>query len=312
MTMKSTTMQRMPKVLRKGFTLAELLVAMAITLVLISVTVQITGTALDAWRGAQGEIRASKQAQVMLSTMATDLRGIVLKSNTRGEWLRITSSRSEIGPDGQASPNPTRISFFTSALDRYQGATGGRDGDKGGNVSLVQYELAYGDPIFGESSNTNLETFVMYRSLVNPDETFESYLGRDNLNRGSGGAGATGLSRVPDYLCEGIYEFTVMVTIDYLDQNNVLQVEQIPVIGAGTGSAAKDLAFRDGKIVKDGSDRNDFAQGRIRSIDISATVLTEEGLRILKNRRFSTGQQQADFINEHTHQFSQSVSIPQP
>ncbi|MDB4620218.1 prepilin-type N-terminal cleavage/methylation domain-containing protein, partial [Akkermansiaceae bacterium] len=54
---------------KKGFTLAELLVAMAITVVLVSLTVVITGSALDAWRGARNEIRAARQAKIMLDAL---------------------------------------------------------------------------------------------------------------------------------------------------------------------------------------------------------------------------------------------------
>lgn len=296
--------------LRRAFTLAELLVAMAITLVLISVTVTITATALDAWRAARGELRAAQQAQIMLSTLASDLRGMVVKNNTAGEWFRIRSERAQIGPAGDTSPNPTRMYFFTSALDRYNGSVGGQNGDQGGSVAMVQYELAYGDPIFGEQENTNLNTFVMYRSLIDPDETFRSFIGRDDLTRGAGGGGVAGRARVGDYLCDGIYEFTVTATIEYRDDDNEIVTEKVPVIASGTGRAVRDFAIRDGKILKDQSDRSEVANGRIRSFDIGITVLTEEGLRILKNRRFSDDRQKAIFLNEHTHQFSQSVAIP--
>ena len=56
----------------KGFTLAELMVAMSITLVLVLLTLQITGTAIDAWKAARTEIRAAGQAKVMLNAQGRD------------------------------------------------------------------------------------------------------------------------------------------------------------------------------------------------------------------------------------------------
>ena len=45
----------------KGFTLIELMVAMAITTVIVTVLVSITGVALDTWQRGRAEIRASRQ-----------------------------------------------------------------------------------------------------------------------------------------------------------------------------------------------------------------------------------------------------------
>ncbi|MDB4127797.1 type II secretion system GspH family protein, partial [bacterium] len=72
----------------KGFTLAELLVAMTITIVLVSLTVVITGSAIDAWRGARTEIRAAGQAKVMLNSLGRDLESMVYRQgNNNSQWL---------------------------------------------------------------------------------------------------------------------------------------------------------------------------------------------------------------------------------
>ena len=45
---------------RRGFTLMELMVAMAITTIIVTVLVSITSIALDTWNRSRTELRASR------------------------------------------------------------------------------------------------------------------------------------------------------------------------------------------------------------------------------------------------------------
>lgn len=71
----------------KGFTLIELMVAMAITTVIVTVLVSITGIAIDTWQRGRAEIRASRQAKSMLDTMAKDFESLVSRRGNNFEWL---------------------------------------------------------------------------------------------------------------------------------------------------------------------------------------------------------------------------------
>ena len=52
---------------RRGFTLAELMVAMGITVLLLTLLVSVTGVALDGWRLSRNKVRASRQAKAALT-----------------------------------------------------------------------------------------------------------------------------------------------------------------------------------------------------------------------------------------------------
>jgi len=56
--------------------------------------------------------------------------------------------------------------FLTAAIDRYDG-----DISQPGDISCVQYEIAYQNPISGRADNDQTDTFVLYRKLYNPGPT---------------------------------------------------------------------------------------------------------------------------------------------
>ncbi len=310
--MKSQTQSRKTS---KGFTLAELLVAMAITVVLVTITVSLTATALDTWRGARNEVRASRQAKALLDSLSRDLESLVVRQGgNNAEWLRVISEQDDIGPEGEPAANATRLVFFTSAPDRYNGNVGDSNDDKGGDVSLVGYQLEYGDPIFGETENVNASTFVLYRDLVDPDVTFQRYLGAEDLDeayrRDSGGGGARGTAE--DYLCENIYEMTITFVIEYLE-NDELTTVRLPVMSTSlAGSSLRDFAITGTGIKTNSSSNSPFASGRIISVDLSATVLSDTGLRTLKNTTFPTAERKSRFLAQNSYQYTKSVRIPQP
>ena len=68
---------------RRGFTLMELMVAMAITTIIVTVLVSITSLALDTWNRSRAELRASRQAKTMIDTMSRDFESLVVR---RGKY----------------------------------------------------------------------------------------------------------------------------------------------------------------------------------------------------------------------------------
>ena len=126
----------------RGFTLIELMVAMAITTVIVTVLVSITGVALDTWQRGRAEIRASRQAKSMLDTMAKDFESLVSRRGNNFEWLYSKVDTELPGPTANVSSNAAELIFFTAATDRYFGEIG-TDKDLGGDVSCVGYKLEY-------------------------------------------------------------------------------------------------------------------------------------------------------------------------
>ena len=121
---------------RKGFTLVELLVAMAITSIIVVVLISVTSMALDTWNRSRSELRAARQGKALIDTMARDFESMVVRSGNNFEWLYANVAIPATGPNGNLSPNASELIFFNGATDRYNGGVG-TPTDLGGDVSCV-------------------------------------------------------------------------------------------------------------------------------------------------------------------------------
>lgn len=313
---------RISKRCRKGFTLAELLVAMSITLVLTLLTLLITGTAIDTWKAARTEIRAAGQAKVMLNALGRDLESMVSRlGNNDSQWLIATTTPEGIGPEGQESPNAARLTFFTSASDRYNGNAGSRErlsngnegnrnADQGGDVSAVSYQLDFVDPVFG-NPNQRFSTFVLYRNLLDPNETYNgSLMGRQNLEPAfDASAGANDLA---DLMCENVYEFTVTFVVAYRDTVGTNRTTKITVMSSDRGQqTVRNFAVNGTGLAPNLNTRSEFVGGRITSVEIAITVLSDEGVAVLKRNPFQSPAASTRFIEQNSFRYTRSVTIPQ-
>ena len=154
--MKTNSISR---AIRKGFTLVELLVALAITAIIVSMLVTITATALEGYATSRNVVKASREAKAACDQLARDLESLVVRSGNDFQWLWASTESSPPGPNGGQSPNASRLVFFTAATDRYNGALNTPQ-DNGGDVSTVGYRLLFRDPV----SDSNNDTFASYGS----------------------------------------------------------------------------------------------------------------------------------------------------
>lgn len=310
-----------PEKRNNGFTLAELLVAMTITIVLVSLTVVITGSAIDAWKGARTEIRAAGQAKIMLNSIGRDLESMVFRQgNNDSQWLIASSKSEDIGPQDQPSPNAARLTFFTAASDRYNGNAGSREkiqgdstidraADKGGDVSAVSYQLDFADPVWGDPSD-NFATFVLYRKLLDPDETYAGVTGTKDLEQTFDTRG--GQNDLADLMCENVYEFTVTFVVAYRDNNGNNKTVKVPVMSTNAGKeVVKSFAINGTGLAPNENTKSEYVGGRISAVELSITVLSDEGIAILKKSPFKSPQDKNKFIEEKGFRYTRSVSIPQ-
>ena len=115
------TISLIPRRPARGFTLAELMVAMAITVILLTLLVSVTGVALDGWRVSRNKVRASRQAKAALEQMSRDFEAMILRTGTNFEWLYTETDQDPPGPRDNESTNAARILMFSAATDRYEG-----------------------------------------------------------------------------------------------------------------------------------------------------------------------------------------------
>ncbi len=297
---------------KRGFTLMELMVAMAITTIIVTVLVSITSIALDTWNRSRAELRASRQAKSMVDSMARDFEALVTRRGNTSEWLSAVSAQTPPG-DRLVSTSASKLIFFTAATDRYNGELGNVPTNLGGDVSCVAYELGYKDPIDGVSGD--FETFILNRKLVDPKETFDKLLGKDNLETAFGSV--TGSLNDPiNFVCENIFQFTITFHVQVTQTvGAVTTVINVPItVGqSSSGQITKEFRINGNGVVADIAGGSIVADqlkaGRVTAVEVSLTVITDFGIDQLRTRNFS-GNQQAEFLAKNSYQYTKVVQLP--
>ncbi len=300
----------------RGFTLIELLVAMAITTIIVTVLVSITALSLDTWNRSRSEIRAARQGKAMIDSMAQDLESLVLRKGNNFEWLNAQSKPIE-GPKGEDNPNAVEIFFFSAATDRYNGQIGVTDVDKGGDVSSIAYQLRYKDPIPNGTSD-KAKTFVLYRKIVNPDRTFTSLLGQNKLDTAFvtlTGTGDDAVEAVENFVCENVYQFTVTFHVEttVLDASNKPVTKVVPISVGQDAKQAKEFFITGNGITSTYTGdltADQLKSGRITTVEVSLTVITDFGLSQMRNRTFSSPEDFDEFIGKNSYQYSKMIAVP--
>lgn len=299
---------------RKGFTLAELMVAMGITVILLSLLVSVTGVALDGWRVSRNKVRAARQAKAALDQLSKDFESIVIRGGNNYEWFYTESNDDPPGPTTSKSPNAADIIMLTAATDRYNGDIGGNS-DFGGDVSAVGYSLFYKDPILGREG-TDYDVFALYRKLVNPNETYETLLAENDLQAAFERNYGDTIDESANFVCENIYEMSVIFLIEYtvpqLRSSPLTKIARVPVLATGGGDVAGNFRQLGSTIEVDGSDAEDYSKGRIIGVDLSLTVLTDGGIATLRRSKNLRDKALDRFIQKNSYRYTKTVLVPQP
>jgi prepilin-type N-terminal cleavage/methylation domain-containing protein len=299
-----------------GFTLVELLVSMVITTIIVTILVTVTVTSMDIWNRSRGEVRASLHAKAMVDSMAADFESMVVRRGNDFQWLYSEYAIPTGGPNGNLSPSALDLIFFSAATDRYDGKIGDPLLDKGGDISGIGYKLVYKDPI-GETSNDKYKTFVLYRKIVNPDETFKNLLGQLNLKTAFTPYSSGGVNSVEakeNFVCENVYQFAVKFHVEV-----TIPDPAAPTTKTITSSTS--VSLKDGeKFIITGNGltsppglpavtADQLAAGRINAVEISLTVLTDAAVKQMRGRIFKD-EQLSDFIAANSYQYSKLIPVP--
>lgn len=291
---------------RSAFTLVELLVALGITAIIVSMLVTISATALTGYSASRNQVKAAREAKSAFDQITRDLESLVFRSGEDFDWMWVSSDDTPPGPANNQSPSASRAVFFTAATDRYDGALN-TPSDMGGDVSTVGYRLLYRDPVTNTEDN-EFSTFILYRQLINPDETFNTLLAQPDLQT----AYATFASNEADsqnFVCENIYEFSLSFTVEFSLNGQTLR-EKILVVNSGGGEVVSDFRLRGNGIVSDNDTETPYADGRIVAADLSLTVINDTALEILRNSSLQESNKN-ELIEKNAFHFSKTISLPQ-
>lgn len=287
------------------------MVAMAITVIIVTVLVSITSIAIDTWNRSRAELRASRQAKAMVETMARDFEALVTRSGGKDpvsgrsfEWLVADSTKSGSATTSPLpSTNATELIFFTAVTDRYNGNVGDPADDKGGDVSCVGYQLLWKDPI--DQNGNVFNTFVLNRLLRSPDDAFANLLGKSDLAAAFTQNGD--ITNAENFVCENLYQFTISFHLS-VPSTTVGAPPVQKVVSIGPASTVKKISIR-GDGIETAEDPT-LKAAKLTAVEISLTVLSDLGVDQMRRRSNFTSTQQSEFLAKNSYQYSKRVQVP--
>ncbi len=319
---------------RRGFTLVELMTAMAITAVLVLVIGQLTQQSIDLWKTVREDVNSASASRVALQTMAHDLESFQLRAGAnKFQWLAAWADEDVQGvPNGIKVPRSARCVFFACAPDRNPSVSSSRalrgnyraarahNMDTQGDVNAVSYRLMYRDQILnlpGSSKDDGglFPLFSLYRTVIPPRESFERLLGKEDLSMAYG---SFEKEEEKNFLCENVLEMTLIFNVQYVSEAGNAESGRsgydsiaVPIISSAKSQKGKKVQVYGDRILVGGEE---LRNARLVSADISITTLTEEGVALVeqvrKGRRRAP--KPAEFFNKYTRSHSRSVALPQP
>lgn len=316
--------------LRKGFTLVELLVAMMITATLVILIMQMTNKGLEIFKVVSDEVATSSQARVAMRAMTSDIESMQMRlGDNKYQWfLARSDQRASDALQGMKVPYSAQCIFFTSAFDRnpavgsseqlrdnYRNARAYNE-DTQGDVNAVSYTLLFRDQILNipgvaKGERGTFPLFSLYRQLISARDAHEELLGREDLES----------AYVPfeteesrSFLCENIVEMNFIFVVKYAPEISDTEVSRtsydeivVPVVGPKVDQTK--LEVYGDRVVYNG--RN-YEGGFIAAVDISVTVVTEEGMNLINQVRL--GMRKAPSVNEfftkYTQTYARKISPP--
>ncbi len=166
-----------------GFTLVEIMVATAISLILVLGVVQIATSSIRAYDTAMSTVSTTAISRQILDTLESDIQSSVIK-NDGNVWLECFRPNGNGGaPDPSSNSNfdagaCNTLIFFSTPTDRDRfkpGVTGSGRQEYKGDVCAVRYSLMNDTPLPAALSSED-KSYCLNRVVVNPEDTFNQVL----------------------------------------------------------------------------------------------------------------------------------------
>lgn len=166
---------------RQGFTLVEVLVSSAITLIVLSMLFSILLSAMTAWQAGTSRLQTNSDARLALDLIAQDLQSMVARQTTLDQqWLvsgEIAVPRVNIANEMNftADLQSTWLTFFAPSLDR--------DPGQQGDIVAISYAVVYQDPLTSDANRAH-PILGLYKTMISTRGTFLHALGNEDIISG--------------------------------------------------------------------------------------------------------------------------------
>lgn len=286
-------MERPLTPLQRGFTLLEILVAVAVVAIFVIVAVELAAATLRRTEGANSKLRSNAQARVVMDWLTRDLQTALLRKDG-GEWLRMEPTNLSAGP---LTLPMCRLMLFSQAGELHLSASGAATTTNSGPAA-VSYETAFCDPITLQNNRWN--TTALFRVTVGPKDTFDNgfavqtpaNLANDFWNSLPTGVGQREAQHL---LIQNIAGFQIAFEFT---TNGPTTLKSSP---DATFSAGVDGSVRAGATTYPGA--------TVLSAEVTLWLLESEGARALRRAAEGTSINTGDFRVKYAHPFVRKISL---
>lgn len=255
------TRMPLPRFGRFGFTILELLVACALSMLVLGILTAVVSNSSRLANSTHSRLTVSREAEMALDYLARDISALIPP--------RSESSTLAFVPESVTGPGSVSVSSFWMLMLSRPPSQAAR-----GALAGVSYRLLYLDPLVPGGSN---RTFALYRSVLSAEETASNLATLSDLHKGywqtnwsSYLARDSGRTILGDYLAGNIVG--IKVTFQYRDMTGKLQ----------RLTPAKQVTWNYLGLSLDGDSAPESALDRqIEGIEITLTMLSVEGCTLL-------------------------------
>lgn len=245
----------------KGFTLAELLVAMFITTILLTVLISAAASSGEVLAKAKSKAELSEKVDRVFSILESDIESMLVRRDDK-HWfyaglpydtsgatspryltsavtnIKVDQADNEVTNVGPyAFPSVANMVFYTAVVDSYDGVRNDNVIDQGGDVSMVEYQLDFSNMFNEQTGNNDVDTDVsaqLFRWIEFPDNVFGSLDDARPLIEVFNTSGSVGtVSYVaPDkqktysVLSTNVYSINATFNVSYIDTSGATEIEK--------------------------------------------------------------------------------------
>ena len=262
-----------------GFTIVELLVAMAISMMIVGLLLVVSGHMLGDYDLIQGRARMEADADFAIDMIASDL--MTLSIPNKGEGLRAVPETVPAATTNAVTNNAQWLVFLGGTFDK--------DTNHPRSVRAVSYRMACQNPVDGSSGS---QVYGLYRTLADATDTFSNVIGSTDLRTNSFCAG-TNSTQPKNFLIGNVVAFSTRFLIagttnwtDPTSQTNTIDRDSANII-VGTTNAVP---------------------GGFTRAEVTVTVLTPKGAKLLSDGAIKMSNATSP-SNRYSHSYSRQVSI---
>jgi prepilin-type N-terminal cleavage/methylation domain-containing protein len=276
---------------RNGFTIIELLVAVGVTALLVSLMLTIVVNVMSGWNRSSGSLTSGNQARTVLDIISRDLQSAIMKRN--GDvWLAATIQTSGTGFAWDESSKPTTVDIpaipasgdsLPSLEDDYKFGQAGVwlrffssiPGSNAGTDISAPRAISYQIIRRSVSGTSKEQSYMLHRASVSPQDTFTNGYDLYNTN----GVYYTGDIRNPgvdSVIANNVVDFGVRC----FKRNTATGVLELIYPDTGKLSfAATSTTGKTGSIAGENTPVVEFPD----VIEVSVRILTDEGVQQIAN-----------------------------